>query len=40
MVINDIPDLTPFRDAMKPVYEKYAARVGGQQAIQAVIDTK
>jgi tripartite ATP-independent transporter DctP family solute receptor len=40
MEVNDITDLTPFHDAMKPVYEKYAARVGGQQAIQAVLDTK
>jgi TRAP-type C4-dicarboxylate transport system, periplasmic component len=40
MVVNEVDDLQAYRDAVKPVYEKYADRVGGMQMIQAVIDTK
>jgi len=40
MVVNEVDDLQAYRDAVKPVYEKYAERVGGMQMIQAVIDTK
>jgi tripartite ATP-independent transporter DctP family solute receptor len=30
-------DLTPFRDAVKPVWEKYSERVGGMQMIEKVL---
>ena len=33
-------NLAAFQKAMKPVYDKYADRVGGWKMIQAVIDTK
>lgn len=33
-------DLAAFQQMMKPVYDKYAAQVGGWKMIQAVIDTK
>jgi len=40
MEVNDVKDLQQFRDAMKPVYDKYAGQVGGWSMIQAVLDTK
>jgi len=40
MEVNDVKDLQEFRDAMKPVHEKYAGQVGGWKMIQAVLDTK
>ena len=39
MQFNDV-DLAAFQKAMKPVYNKYADRVGGWKMIQAVMDTK
>jgi TRAP-type C4-dicarboxylate transport system substrate-binding protein len=30
------PDLTPFRQAVRPVWEKYAERVGGMKRIESV----
>ena len=33
-------DIERFRTAMKPVYDKYADKVGGWKMIQAVLDTK
>ena len=38
--VNDVADLEQFRKAVKPVYDKYADRVGGWKMIQAVLDTK
>ena len=38
--VNDVADLEQFRKAVKPVYDKYAERVGGWKMIQAVLDTK
>lgn len=32
------PDLTPFREAVRPVWEKYAERVGGAERIKLVQD--
>ncbi len=40
MEVNPVDDLNQFHEAVKPVYQKYGPRVGGLQAIQAVIDTK
>ena len=40
MVVNEVDDMQAYRDAVRPVYEKYAGRVGGMAMIQAVIDTK
>ena len=40
MVVNEVDDMQAFRDAVRPVYEKYADKVGGMKMIQAVIDTK
>ena len=34
------PDIERFRTAVKPVYDKYADKVGGWKMIQAVLDTK
>ena len=31
-------DLTPFREAVKPVWEKYAERVSGLQRIEKVLE--
>jgi tripartite ATP-independent transporter DctP family solute receptor len=38
--VNDVADIEQFRKAVKPVYDKYADRVGGWKMIQAVLDTK
>jgi TRAP-type C4-dicarboxylate transport system substrate-binding protein len=38
--IIETPDVTPFVKAVKPVYDKYADKVGGWPMIQAVLDTK
>ncbi len=40
MDIIETPDIAPFVAAVRPVYDKYADRVGGWKAIQAVLDTK
>jgi len=40
MVVNEVADIEQFRNAVKPVYDKYAERVGGWKMIQAVLDTK
>jgi tripartite ATP-independent transporter DctP family solute receptor len=40
MEIVENPDIERFRTAVKPVYEKYADKVGGWKMIQAVLDTK
>ncbi len=40
MEVNQVDDPQAFRDAVKPVYEKYADRVGGMAAIEQVIETK
>ena len=40
MEVNDVANPQQFRDAVKPVYDKYADQVGGWKLIQAVIDTK
>ena len=40
MEIIETPDLAPFVAAVRPVYDKYADRVGGWKMIQAVLDTK
>jgi TRAP-type C4-dicarboxylate transport system substrate-binding protein len=40
MVVNEVVDIAQFRNAVKPVYDKYADRVGGWKMIQAVLDTK
>jgi tripartite ATP-independent transporter DctP family solute receptor len=40
MEVNAVDNPAAFHDAVKPVYEEYAPRVGGMQAIQAVLDTK
>jgi TRAP-type transport system periplasmic protein len=40
MEIIENPDTAPFVAAVKPVYDKYADRVGGWKMIQAVLDTK
>jgi len=40
MEIIETPDLAPFVAAVRPVYDKYAERVGGWKMIQAVLDTK
>lgn len=39
MEINEVDDLEAFQEAVAPVYAKYAPVVGGEAAIQAVIDT-
>lgn len=39
MEINET-DIELFRQAVKPVYDKYAEQVGGWKLIQAVLDTK
>lgn len=39
MEVNDVDDIDAFREAVAPVYAKYAPVVGGEAAIQAVIDT-
>ena len=38
-IIED-PDLGPFIEAVRPVYDKYAEQVGGWEMIQQVLDTK
>jgi tripartite ATP-independent transporter DctP family solute receptor len=40
MEIVENPDIERFRTAVKPVYDKYADKVGGWKMIQAVLDTK
>ena len=40
MEVNDVTDIQMFRNAVKPVYDKYASQVGGWKMIQAVLDTK
>lgn len=40
MSVNQVKDPDAFRNAVKGVYAKYADRVGGQAAIDAVIATK
>lgn len=40
MTVNQVADPEAFRNAVKGVYEKYADRVGGQAAIDAVINTR
>ena len=40
MEINENPDIGPFREAVKPVYDKYAESVGGWDLINEVINTK
>jgi TRAP-type transport system periplasmic protein len=40
MEIVENPDIEKFRAAVKPVYDKYADKVGGWKMIQAVLDTK
>ncbi len=40
MEVIEAPDIAPFVAAVKPVYDKYAERVGGWKMIQAVLDTK
>jgi TRAP-type C4-dicarboxylate transport system substrate-binding protein len=40
MEVNEVANLQAFRDAVKPIYDKYASQVGGWKMIQAVIDTK
>jgi TRAP-type C4-dicarboxylate transport system substrate-binding protein len=40
MEVIEHPDIEPFRAAVKPIYDKYADRVGGSKMIQAVLDTK
>lgn len=40
MEVIENPDIEPFRAAVKPVYDKYADKVGGWKMIQAVLDTK
>lgn len=40
MVVNKVADADAFRTAVKGVYEKYAQRVGGQGAIDAVLAVK
>jgi tripartite ATP-independent transporter DctP family solute receptor len=40
MEIIEAPDLAPFVAAVRPVYDKYAERVGGWKMIQAVLETK
>lgn len=38
--VNEVADFEQFRKVVKPVYDKYADRVGGWKIIQAVLDTK
>jgi len=40
MEVIENPDIAPFVAAVRPVYDKYAERVGGWTMIQAVLDTK
>jgi tripartite ATP-independent transporter DctP family solute receptor len=40
MEVIENPDIAPFVAAVRPVYDKYAERVGGWPMIQAVLDTK
>lgn len=40
MEVIEHADIEPFRAAVKPVYDKYADRVGGWKMIQAVLNTK
>ena len=40
MEVIETPNMEPFRVAVKPVYDRYADKVGGWQMIQAVLDTK
>jgi tripartite ATP-independent transporter DctP family solute receptor len=40
MEVIEAPSVEPFRAAVKPVYDRYADRVGGWTMIQAVLDTK
>jgi len=40
MEVIETPNMEPFRAAVKPVYDRYADKVGGWQLIQAVLDTK
>jgi tripartite ATP-independent transporter DctP family solute receptor len=40
MEIVENPDIERFRTAVKPVYDKYADKVGGWKMIQAVLDTR
>jgi TRAP-type transport system periplasmic protein len=40
MEVIETPNMEPFRAAVKPVYDRYADKVGGWQMIQAVLDTK
>jgi len=40
MEIIETPEIAPFVAAVRPVYDKYAERVGGWKMIQAVLDTK
>jgi tetrahydromethanopterin:alpha-L-glutamate ligase len=40
MEVIENPDIAPFVAAVRPVYDKYADRVGGWTMIQAVLDTK
>jgi len=40
MEVIETLDIAPFVAAVRPVYDKYADRVGGWRMIQAVLDTK
>ena len=40
MEINENPDIDPFREAVRPVYDKYAEDVGGWDLINEVIATQ
>lgn len=40
MEVNQVEDPEAFRAAVKPVYEKYADRVGGMAAIERVLETE
>jgi len=40
MEVNQVEDPEAFRAAVKPVYEKYAERVGGMAAIERVLETE
>lgn len=40
MQINDIPDLEPFRQAVKPIYTEWGQKVGDTNLVQKILDTK
>ena len=39
-IVYNEPDLEPFKQAVQPLYEKYASQVGGKELIQKVLDAR